>query len=144
MPEGAAAELLGLVCPRREAGGRWAGRGEGNDFLAVWSGCCPQVACPPGIKALLCGYCTLVSLGSCGVSGGLRGRGRFPRWESCWMSSPVCSRVSGEVSGPCAGIVAAGGDTLPGLGSAGAAGLGSAHPQPHSVEFAGLKLVDLC
>lgn len=108
------------------------------------AGCCPQVARPPGIKALLCGCCTLVSLGSCGVSGGLRGRGRFPRWESCWVTSPVCSRVSGEVSGPCAGIVAAGGDTLPGLGSVGAAGLGSAHPQPHAVEFAGLKLLDLC
>lgn len=27
----------------------------------------------------------------------------------------ICSRVSGEVSGPCAGIVTAGGDTLPGL-----------------------------
>lgn len=99
MAEGAAADLLGLVgVPRRAARGRWAGRGERSDFVAVWSWHWQGWVLPAGglsprhqtsaVRVLQTG-----GTGSWGVSGGLGGQGRFPRWESSGMTFPgqLCS-----------------------------------------------------
>lgn len=94
------------------------GRAEGSDFEVGWSRHCQGwvLPCPPGIPALQ----VLPSLAGCAVSGG---PGQAP------AVGELRARFPGAVSGPCAGVVAAGGDTL--------LGLGSARPQPHAVEFAG-------
>lgn len=96
---------------------RCAGTAEGSDFLSVCSRQCRGWVLPvPWYRTAAVSIGGTGGSGSCAVSRGLRGRGRFPS-GSCRMIFPgqICSRVSGGVSRPCAGIVTAGGDTLPGL-----------------------------